>query len=591
MKKISMIFLMFICLIMLIFTGCEEVGITPGIENALLEYSSNANNGNANNNNNPSINNPNSNNYQEPSIDPEVVETDTTKPIITGSRAPLPNSFGWNNSNVTVSFSCEDVGAIQSGISVNTVEEVTVSTEGENQSVTNTGECIDVAGNIAEPATVSDINIDKTPPVVVITLPGTGEYILNESVEATWIATDTLSGVVSPVFGTLSIDTGSAGTKTITLPEGIAKDKAGNNSLAVMESFSVIASVEDPDDPNTVYPQTWATGTGTIDNPWANDCIQKAYDAAPVGSTIFLQEGYYQLSSTVSFDKEIHFIGEGINKTIIKTSPQKGFQINANQVTLKRFTVDGNLQPDEGGICINASQIDYLLLEDIEVKNSGYYGINLNDPNNCTLRNIQAHDNYRHGVHAGANEAGRNKNNLYENIYCYNNGVNGFDERGSLDSENNTYTNLQCHDNSIFGIVIAHLNGGNLSNSDSHSNSNIGIVVSDVNSFDIDNCSSTSNVEHGIEINTSNNINLTNSIVKNNCSGIIIDFSSSISIASCESYDDRVTPLQKWGVELTEISGTISVSNCNLSPNKEGEIYDPAGVAVRTDMEKTLAKF
>jgi len=456
MKKISMIFLMFICLIMLIFTGCEEVGITPGIENASIGNQENSNNNNSSND--PSINDTESNNYQDSSTEP-INETNTVNP------------------------STDDSG-----------------TDGTGDPVAN------------EPAN-----------------PGTNDPV----------------------------------------------DPGTNDSM----------------DPDAIRPQNWATGTGTIDNPWANDCIQKAYDAAPVGSTIFLQEGYYQLSSTVSFDKEIHFIGEGINKTIIKTSPQKGFQINANQVTLKRFTVDGNLQPDEGGICINASQIDYLLLEDIEVKNSGYYGINLNDPNNCTLRNIQAHDNYRHGVHAGANEAGRNKNNLYENIYCYNNGVNGFDERGSLDSENNTYTNLQCHDNSIFGIVIAHLNGGNLSNSDSHSNSNIGIVVSDVNSFDIDNCSSTSNVEHGIEINTSNNINLTNSIVKNNCSGIIIDFSSSISIASCESYDDRVTPLQKWGVELTEISGTISVSNCNLSPNKEGEIYDPAGVAVRTDMEKTLAKF
>jgi len=44
----------------------------------------------------------------------EVVEGDTTKPVITGSRAPLPNSFGWNNTDVTVSFSCEDVGPVQS---------------------------------------------------------------------------------------------------------------------------------------------------------------------------------------------------------------------------------------------------------------------------------------------------------------------------------------------------------------------------------------------------------------------------------------------------------------------------------------------
>jgi len=176
----------------------------------------------------------------------EDVEVDTTKPVITGSPAPLPNSLGWNNTDVTVSFSCEDVGPVQSGIETNTVAGKTVTTEGKDQSVTNTGTCIDVAGNIADPATVSNINIDKTPPEVMITLPGTGEYVLNQSITATWSATDALSGVVSPVSGTVSIDTSSVGTKTFTLPAGTAMDKAGNNSLKVTKSYSVIESIEEP---------------------------------------------------------------------------------------------------------------------------------------------------------------------------------------------------------------------------------------------------------------------------------------------------------------------------------------------------------
>jgi hypothetical protein len=40
----------------------------------------------------------------------------------------------------------------------------TLTSEGKNQSVTNTGECIDKAGNKAGAATVSGINIDKTAP-------------------------------------------------------------------------------------------------------------------------------------------------------------------------------------------------------------------------------------------------------------------------------------------------------------------------------------------------------------------------------------------------------------------------------------------
>jgi hypothetical protein len=184
-----------------------------------------------------------------------TVEADTTKPVITGSRAPLPNAFGWNNTDVTVSFSCADTGAVQSGIDTNTVAGKIVTTEGKDQSATNTGECIDAAGNVADSVTVSNINIDKTPPVVTITLPGTGEYVLNQSVTATWSATDTLSGVVSPVSGSVLIDTSSVGTKTFTLPAGTAKDKAGNSSLIVTKSYSVI---EDTEDPGTVYPQKWS---------------------------------------------------------------------------------------------------------------------------------------------------------------------------------------------------------------------------------------------------------------------------------------------------------------------------------------------
>jgi len=235
--------------------------------------------------------------------DPEIVEVDIMKPVITGSRDPLPNSFGWNNTDVTVNFSCADTGSVKSAFKKNTVKGKTLTKEGKNQSVTNTGVLIDLAGNIADPVTVSNINIDKTPPVVTLTLPGTGEYVLNQSVTATWSATDDLSGVVSPVSGSVSIDTSSVGTKTFTLPAGTVKDKAGNSSVKVTKSYSVIAATEepvivDPEDPNTVYPQKWATGTGTVGDPWAGNCLKDAYDACPTGGTIYLRAGYYELAAS-----------------------------------------------------------------------------------------------------------------------------------------------------------------------------------------------------------------------------------------------------------------------------------------------------
>jgi len=188
------------------------------------------------------------NSSQEVTTFYEVLEADTTKPVITGSRDPLPNSFGWNNTDITVNFSCADIGSVQSGIDINTVVGKTLTTEGKDQSVTNTGTCIDVAGNTADPATVSNINIDKTPPVVTITLPVTGEYVLNQLITATWFATDALSGVVSPDSGFVLIDTSSVGTKTFTLPAGTVMDKAGNSSLKVTISYSVsvIENTEEP---------------------------------------------------------------------------------------------------------------------------------------------------------------------------------------------------------------------------------------------------------------------------------------------------------------------------------------------------------
>ena len=189
----------------------------------------------------------------------ETVEVDTTKPVITGSRDPLPNSSGWNNTDVTVSFSCADTDPVKSAFKKNTVKGKTLTKEGKNQSVTNTGVLIDAAGNTADPVTVSDINIDKTPPMVVINLPdtglGTGVYLLNEVVNATWSATDTLSGVVPPATGNIPIDTSSVETKTFTLPAGTVKDKAGNSSLIVPISYSVIVDTEEPETEN---PQKWS---------------------------------------------------------------------------------------------------------------------------------------------------------------------------------------------------------------------------------------------------------------------------------------------------------------------------------------------
>ena len=124
-----------------------------------------------------------------------TVRIDKTAPTISGSRTPAANHYGWNNTDVTVAFSCNDA---LSGIASCGPTQV-ISTEGANQS--RTGIAIDQAGNTAS-TMVAGINLDKTPPVIV-GLPA--ECVLSppnhQMVQVgTATVTDALSGVLPGTF-------------------------------------------------------------------------------------------------------------------------------------------------------------------------------------------------------------------------------------------------------------------------------------------------------------------------------------------------------------------------------------------------------
>ncbi len=157
-----------------------------------------------------------------------AVKIDKTPPTINGSRTPLANANGWNNTNVTVSFACSES---LSGLAVGSPPADTLlSSEGANQSVNKT--CYDVAGNSAS-ATVSNINIDKTPPSATASAsPGPNANGWNNTnVVVSFSGADALSGIdfcTSPI--TLSAE--AAGQSA----SGTCTDKAGNVSLAATAS-------------------------------------------------------------------------------------------------------------------------------------------------------------------------------------------------------------------------------------------------------------------------------------------------------------------------------------------------------------------
>jgi len=176
---------------------------------------------------------------------------------------------------VTVSFSGSDS---LSGIASCSAP-VTLSAEGANQSAS--GACTDLAGNVSAAATASGINIDKTPPAIVILSPANGGvYLRNEVVPANYSCGDALSGIAScagPVPSGSNIDTSTLGVRTFGVT---ATDMAGNASVAG-STYSVNPSATIK---VAVALHTVGTGTnpGSVKTPLALNL--KVFDKARVGS-------------------------------------------------------------------------------------------------------------------------------------------------------------------------------------------------------------------------------------------------------------------------------------------------------------------
>ncbi len=156
------------------------------------------------------------------SLQSGTIRIDSVSPTITGSRAPSANANGWNNADVTVTFTCADT---TSGVAACTPSQ-TITVEGANQS--QSGTATDTAGNSASVA-VSSISIDKTAPSIsaYLSAAANADGWHNGDVTVTFTCSDSLSGVqscASPV--TLSSE-GAAQSVS-----GSAVDRAGNSASA-----------------------------------------------------------------------------------------------------------------------------------------------------------------------------------------------------------------------------------------------------------------------------------------------------------------------------------------------------------------------
>ncbi len=155
-----------------------------------------------------------------------AVKVDTDAPTIKGAATPAANGFGWNNTDVAVAFTCEDVGSgLQTGVA-GCAGDTTLTNDGANQMVR--GDAVDVAGNKSS-TDFGPVNIDQTAPTLVgVPADPNGAGWHKADVRVKWVGDDGLSGINTATQPADSIIVGEGsnlGAGPVTI-----KDKAGNTS-------------------------------------------------------------------------------------------------------------------------------------------------------------------------------------------------------------------------------------------------------------------------------------------------------------------------------------------------------------------------
>jgi hypothetical protein len=170
---------------------------------------------------------------------------DDTPPVTTATRSPLPNAYGWYNTNVTIGLSAVDntngtgVKEIHYRIDGGAFTVTTSATTFFSLSAEGTHNIayysVDNTGNI-EATKLLQVNIDKTPPTITGSRnPEAGPSGWNNSdVTIHFTGNDSLSGLLSTTPD-VTVSTEGAGQ----FVSGTATDRAGNTASTTVNDINI----------------------------------------------------------------------------------------------------------------------------------------------------------------------------------------------------------------------------------------------------------------------------------------------------------------------------------------------------------------
>jgi len=297
------------------------------------------------------------------------VRIDKTGPDIAATATPEANMNGWNQTDVTVSFSANDNLSGLDSVS----PPVVLSEEGVNQAVSGTA--ADRAGNNTS-STAHTVNIDKTPPAITITSPEEGAIVnVSQLQTITGTVSDTLSGIAEVMCGTTPgvIADGNFTCEVLLDPGGdhvtaVATDNAGHTAQATVNlnlTRGPRVVITSPVTLTTVGASPIDV-SGTVSSDavlvFVNGIEAEIIDGGFTVTGIVLNEGMNTLAAA-AYDTLNNVSTASVNITLDSTppkifinSPQDGAIVTSSPITVAGMINDivrGTVNEAQGRVMVN----------------------------------------------------------------------------------------------------------------------------------------------------------------------------------------------------------------------------------------------